>query len=119
MSKPETMPAPAMACGRGQTGQRRRLVQGPPLAKEGQDPDTRTITLPFPRPILFPYHARGIVRSHSPLKAMGTVDNDQALFRCHPQLLQQVWLGGPIPRAEGLHDHTLQWGLQEGPDLCR
>lgn len=52
-------------------------------AEGKQSPDT----LPFPRPTVYPYHARRIVRSHSPLKAMGTVDNDQALFSRHPKLL--------------------------------
>lgn len=84
-------------------------------AKGKQNPHT----LPFPRPTFYPYHARCIVGSHSSLKAMGAVDNDEALFSCYPQLLQQVWVGGPIPRAKGLHDYTLQWGLQEGPDLWR
>ena len=63
------------------------------------------------------HHASSIVGGDGTLEAVGAVDDDQAALGCRPQLLKQVGLGGPIPRAEGLHDHALHGGLQEGPDL--
>ena len=54
-----------------------------------------------------PHRASAIVRGDGALKAVGTVDDDQASLSCRPQLLKQVGLGGPVSRAKGFHDHAL------------
>lgn len=63
------------------------------------------------------HHAGSVVGGDGTLEAVGAVDDDQATLGRRPQLLKQVGLGGPVPGAEGLHDHALHGGLQEGPDL--
>lgn len=64
-----------------------------------------------------PHHARSVVGGHGALQTVGTVEDDEASLGRRPQLPEQVGLGGPVPGAEGLQDHTLQGVLQEGPNL--
>lgn len=72
-----------------------------------------------PRPRPPPHHAGRVVRGHGALQAVRAGEDEEAALGRRPQLLQQVGLGGPVPGAEGLHDHALHGRLQEGPNLRR
>lgn len=63
------------------------------------------------------HHAGGIVCSDRALQTMGAVEQDEAPLRCFLELLHQVSFGGSVACTEGLHDHALEGGLQEGAHL--
>lgn len=86
-----------------------------PASPAGPVPSARPA--PPQAPLPCPHHASSVVRGHRALQTVGAVEDEEASLGCRPQLPEQVGLGGPVPRAEGLHDHALQGGLQEGPNL--